>query len=61
MFSNDRQEIEKAEAGDIIAMVGVDCASGDTYCDDGNNLTMESMYVAEPVIELALNQKSKRT
>ena len=54
MFSDDRQEIDKAEAGDIVAIVGVDCASGDTYCDDGKNLTMESMFVAEPVIELAL-------
>ena len=59
MFSSERQEIEKAEAGDIIAMVGVDCASGDTYCDDGNNLTMESMYVAEPVIELALKPEKQ--
>lgn len=54
MFSDSREEIDKAEAGDIIAMVGVDCASGDSYCLDGDNYTMESMYVAEPVIELAL-------
>ena len=59
MFSNERQEIDKAEAGDIIAMVGVDCASGDTYCSDGSNLTMESMYVAEPVIELALKPEKQ--
>lgn len=54
MFSNDRIEIEEARAGDIVAMVGVDCASGDTYCDESINYTMESMFVAEPVIELAL-------
>ena len=59
MFSNERQEIDKAEAGDIIAMVGVDCASGDTYCSDGANTTMESMYVAEPVIELALKPEKQ--
>jgi elongation factor G len=54
MFSSDRIELDKAEAGDIVAMVGVDCASGDTYCDDGYNYSMESMFVAEPVIELAI-------
>ena len=59
MFSSERQEIEKAEAGDIIAMVGVDCASGDTYCDESLNYTMESMYVADPVIELALKPEKQ--
>ena len=59
MFSDDRQEIQKAEAGDIIAMVGVDCASGDTYCDENLNFTMESMYVADPVIELALKPEKQ--
>lgn len=54
MHSNDREDLEQAYAGDIIALVGVDCASGDTYCDDGANITLESMYVAEPVIELAI-------
>ena len=59
MFSSERKEIEKAEAGDIIAMVGVDCASGDTYCSEDSTLTMESMYVAEPVIELALKPEKQ--
>jgi len=54
MHSNDREDVNSAEAGDIIAMVGVECASGDTYCDDGINVTMESMFVPEPVIELAI-------
>ena len=59
IFSDDRQEIQKAEAGDIIAMVGVDCASGDTYGDENLNFTMESMYVADPVIELALKPEKQ--
>ncbi len=54
MHSNDREDVASAEAGDIIAMVGVECASGDTYCDEGINVTMEKMFVPEPVIELAI-------
>ena len=59
MHSNERQEIEKAEAGDIIAMVGVDCASGDTYCDPNVNVSMEKIYVADPVIELAIKPQKQ--
>ncbi len=59
MFSSERIEIDTAEAGDIVAMVGVDCASGDTYCDENLNFTMESMFVAEPVIELAIKPKKQ--
>ena len=59
MHSNERQEIETAEAGDIIAMVGVDCASGDTYCDSGINISMENIFVADPVIELAIKPQKQ--
>ena len=59
MHSNARQEIEQAEAGDIIAMVGVDCASGDTYCDPNINVSMEKIYVADPVIELAIKPQKQ--
>lgn len=55
MHSNDRANIESAEAGDIIAMVGVDCASGDTFCGDNIKVSLESMYVANPVISLAIS------
>jgi elongation factor G len=54
MHSNDREDIDAATAGDIIAMVGVDCASGDTYCNENLNVSMESIWVPEPVIELAI-------
>lgn len=54
MHSNDREDLNEATAGDIIAVVGVDCASGDTFCQDGLNITMESMFVPDPVIELAI-------
>ena len=54
MNSNDRENIDSAGAGDIIAMVGVDCASGDTFCDDKISVTLESMFIAKPVISLAI-------
>jgi elongation factor G len=54
MHADQKEDIEEASAGDIIAMVGVDCASGDTYCDEAANLTLESIFVLEPVIELAI-------
>lgn len=54
MHSNDREEIDAATAGDIIAVVGVDCASGDTFLGDGVELSLENIYVAEPVIRLSI-------
>lgn len=59
MHSSERQEIERAEAGDIIAMVGVDCASGDTYCNPDLNVSMEKIFVADPVIELAIKPQKQ--
>ena len=35
MHSNDRKDVDVAGPGDIVAMVGVDCASGDTFCSEG--------------------------
>jgi elongation factor G len=54
MHANQRQEIEMAGAGDIVAMVGVDCASGDTFCGEGINYSLESIFVPEPVIKLSI-------
>jgi len=54
MHSDDRDNIESAGPGDIIAMIGVDCASGDTFCGDKLNITLESMFIAQPVISLAV-------
>jgi elongation factor G len=55
MHSDQMEEIEEAGCGDIIALFGVDCASGDTFCDDSINLSMSSMHVPAPVISLAIN------
>lgn len=59
MHSNDMHEIDEASAGDIVAMFGVDCASGDTFTDGNVRYTMTSMFVPEPVIELAVSPKDK--
>ena len=57
MHANDRQNIDSACAGDIIAMIGVDCASGDTFCHEGVDVTLESMYVPNAVISYSIQPK----
>ncbi|MEQ8848392.1 elongation factor G [Botrimarina sp.] len=59
MHSNKREEIDSASAGDIIAVMGIDCASGDTYCDGLNYCTLENIYVADPVIKMSIEPKSR--
>jgi elongation factor G len=59
MNSNDMQDIEDAKAGDIVALFGVDCASGDTFCDGRASITMTSMFVPNAVISLAVTPKDK--
>ncbi len=61
MNSNDRENIDTAHAGDIIALVGVDCASGDTFVgnDDLTHLSCEGIHVPIPVIELSISCKDK--
>jgi elongation factor G len=59
MHSNEMHDIEEAHAGDIVAMFGVDCASGDTFTDGNVRYTMTSMFVPDAVIELAVSPKDK--
>ncbi len=54
MHANDRQDLDDAGAGDIVALVGVDCATGDTFCDESLNYSLESIYSPPPVISLAI-------
>jgi elongation factor G len=59
MHSNEMHDIEESRAGDIVAMFGVDCASGDTFTDGNVRFTMTSMFVPDAVIELAVAPKDK--
>ncbi len=60
MHSNSREEIKEAYAGDIIAIVGLkDTTTGDTLCDAMNPVILERMEFPEPVIELAVEPKTK--
>jgi elongation factor G len=54
MHANDRKNIDEAGAGEIVAMIGVDCASGDTYYGEGAEVTCESMFIATPVISFSI-------
>lgn len=58
MHANHRDDISDAGPGDIIALLGLDCASGDTICGDGVNYSLESIYVADPVISLSITPAS---
>ncbi len=60
MHADEMHEIEHAQAGDIVALFGIDCASGDTFTDGTKNYTMTSIYVPEPVITLAVSPKDKK-
>jgi elongation factor G len=60
MHANSREEIKEAYAGDIIAVVGLkDTTTGDTLCDPAKPVILERMEFPEPVIELAVEPKTK--
>ena len=59
MHADKREEIDIAEAGDIVAIMGIDCASGETYSNDREFCSLESMYVPEPVIKVAVTPASR--
>jgi elongation factor G len=54
-----RQELEVAEAGEIVGLLGVNCASGDTLCSPGTKVSLEGIFVPEPVIAIAITPKSQ--
>jgi elongation factor G len=59
MHADEMNDIESAQAGDIVAMFGVECASGDTFTDGNIRYTMTSMHVPNAVISLAIAPKDK--
>ena len=60
MHANTRNEIAEVYAGDIAAAVGLkDTTTGDTFCDEKNEVILESMEFPEPVIQLSVEPKSK--
>jgi elongation factor G len=60
MHANNREEIKEAYAGDIVALVGLkDTTTGDTLCDPMKPIVLERMEFPEPVIEIAVEPKSK--
>ena len=61
MHASEMEDISEAQSGEIAALFGVDCASGDTFCSAGLNYTMSSMYVPTPVISLAVNPVDKKS
>jgi len=60
MHSNQREEIDEAYAGEIVAIVGLkETSTGDTLCDDNNPIVLEKITFPEPVISLAIEPKTK--
>jgi elongation factor G len=59
MHADKREEVDVAEAGDIVAIMGIDCATGETYSNDRDYCTLESMFVPEPVIKVAVTPASR--
>lgn len=54
-----RQELEIAEAGEIVGLIGVNCASGDTLCSLGTKMSLEGIFIPEPVMTIAITPKSQ--
>ncbi|MRG73748.1 elongation factor G [Alphaproteobacteria bacterium HT1-32] len=60
MHANDREELKEASAGDIVAIAGLkDTTTGDTLCDPNSLVILERMEFPEPVIEVAVEPKTK--
>ncbi len=59
MHADEMEDVEEARAGDICAVFGIDCASGDTFTDGTVNYSMTSMFVPDAVISLAVAPKDK--
>ncbi|KAF9106399.1 Elongation factor G, mitochondrial [Mortierella sp. AM989] len=61
MHADELEDVDEIGPGEICAMFGVDCSSGDTFTDGALQYTMTSMFVPNPVISLSLKPKGKET
>ncbi len=61
MHADHMEDITEAGSGDIAALFGVECASGDTFCHPDLNYSMTSMFVPNPVITLAIDPVDKKS
>lgn len=61
MHASDMIDVASAEAGEIVALFGIDCASGDTFCGQEITYSLRSMFVPDPVISLSVEPKDKKT
>ena len=61
MHADSMEDIETARAGDIVALFGIDCASGDTFTDGSIDVAMSSMHVPEPVVSIAIKAKDAKS
>jgi len=61
MHADSMEDINEGAPGDIVALFGIECASGDTFCGGGLNYAMTSMFVPAPVISLAIMPKDKKS
>jgi elongation factor G len=59
MHSDEMEDVEEVGAGEICAMFGVECSSGDTFTDGSINVSMTPMHVPDPVISLSIKPESK--
>ena len=60
MHSNEMEDIQEIGAGEICAVFGIECASGDTFTDGTLGYSMTSMFVPEPVISLSIKPKDNK-
>nr|MBE5726072.1 iconoclast [Cucujiformia] len=61
LHSNTMEDVNEVYAGDIFALFGVDCASGDTFVTDlSDDISLESIFVAEPVVSMSINPKNSK-
>jgi len=60
MHASEMEDVNDTMAGDIVALFGIDCASGDTFTDGTVQVSMTSMFVPEPVIKLMVKAKDNK-